>query len=186
MYEKLIPGTKIPYHDEKAGFSYFVPLLRATDGLTLSQVCTLTGLETSTIQNWVKRGFVPRPVNKLYKERHLARFLLISSLRDSMPLDRIGELMTLINGVTEDESDDIISEEELYDIFCSLVCGCSEKVFSPQEVALLVKNATKDYDPPDKESLSRLWQALTVMIYAYTSGMFKKKCEEEFQALSKP
>lgn len=185
MYERLIPGTKIQYEDEKAGFSYFVPLLRATDGLTLSQVCTLTGLETSTIQNWVKRGFVPRPVNKLYQERHLARILMISALRDSMQIDRIGELMTLINGATEDESDDIISEAALYDIFCSLVSGCSEKVFIPEEVAHLVETATQRYDPPDKESLSRLQQALTVMIYAYTSGLFKQKSEEKFDQLKR-
>ena len=185
MNERLIPGTKIPYHDEKIGFSYFVPLLRATEGLTLSQVCTLTGLETSTIQNWVKRGFVPRPVNKLYRERHLARILLISALRDGMQLDRIGELMTLINGVTDDESDDIISEEELYDIFCSLVSDCCGKVFSQKEVNALVIRATREYRPPDKEALERLRQALVVMIYAYTSGLLKQKSEEEFENLKR-
>ena len=53
----------------------YLPLIRATDGLTLSQVCTLSGLEPSTIQNWIKRGYVPHPVGKKYRERHLARIL---------------------------------------------------------------------------------------------------------------
>lgn len=179
----MIPGTKISYTDENIGFSYFAPLIRATDGLTLSQVCTLTGLETSTIQNWVKRGFVPHPVNKLYRERHLARILLISALRDSMQIDRVGELLRFINGDTDDESDDIISEEALYDIFCSLIGGVSENVFVEREIDLLIVKATEDYEPPDEMSLIRIRKALTVMAYAYISGMFKKKCDEEFQKL---
>ncbi|MBQ3416489.1 MAG: DUF1836 domain-containing protein [Ruminococcus sp.] len=183
MCRKMIPGTKISYTDENIGFSYFAPLIRATDGLTLSQVCTLTGLETSTIQNWVKRGFVPHPVNKLYRERHLARILLISALRDSMQIDRVGELLRFINGDTDDESDDIISEEALYDIFCSLIGGVSENVFVEREIDLLIVKATEDYEPPDEMSLIRIRKALTVMAYAYISGMFKKKCDEEFQKL---
>ena len=183
MCRKMIPGTKISYTDGNIGFSYFAPLIRATDGLTLSQVCTLTGLETSTIQNWVKRGFVPRPISKPYRERHLARILLISALRDSMQIDRVGELLRFINGDTDDESDDIISEEKLYDVFCLLTAKCNENIFDEKEVEFLVTQATESYDPPDEESLRRLRQALTVMAYAYISGMFKKKCDEEFQKL---
>lgn len=179
----MIPGTKISYTDENIGFSYFAPLIRATDGLTLSQVCTLTGLETSTIQNWVKRGFVPRPISKLYRERHLARILLISALRDSMQIDRVGELLRFINGDTDDESDDIISEEKLYDIFCILIAKSNENVFDDNEVKSLVTDATASCDPPDEESLLRLRQALTAMVYAYMSGLLKKKCEEEFSKL---
>lgn len=183
MCRKLIPGTKIAYTEGTVGFSYFVPLIRATDGLTLSQICTLTGLETSTIQNWVKRGFVPHPVNKLYRERHLARILLISALRDSMQIDRVGELLRLINGDTDDESDDIISEEMLYDVFCSLIAECNENVFDDNKVTKLVEKATQSYDPSDKDAVPRLRQALTVMVYAYMSGLFKKKCKDEFQKL---
>ena len=96
--QAFIPGTTLPYDGDKGMFSKIRPLIRATDGLTLSQVCSITGLEGSTIQNWVKRGFVSRPEQKKYRERQLARILLISSLRDCMPLDRIGTLMALVNG----------------------------------------------------------------------------------------
>ena len=30
-------------------------------GLTLSQVCQISGLEPYTVQNWVKRGFLSNP-----------------------------------------------------------------------------------------------------------------------------
>jgi len=38
------------------GFARIAMLLEATGGLSLSQVCAVTSLEGSTIQNWVKRG----------------------------------------------------------------------------------------------------------------------------------
>ena len=114
MTEKMVPGTAIPYADSNGMFAMFRPLIRATDGLTLGQVCAITGLEVSTIQNWVKRKFVPRPVEKKYHERQLARILLISALRDGMKIDAIGELMTMVNGDADDVSDDIISEALLH------------------------------------------------------------------------
>ena len=183
MCEKLIPGTKIPYDSETGSFEYFVPLIRVTDGLTLSQVCTVTGLEPSTIQNWVKREFLPRPVNKKYYERHLARILLINSMRDGMKIDRVGELFKLINGNTEDESDDIISEVRLFDIFCSIVSKLSSDVYDDSIVRKTVRSQTHNGDVIDLDALLRLRQALTVMVYAYTAGCYKKKCEEEFSKL---
>ena len=85
--QQKVPGTSIPF-DGNSLFEKYRPLIEAADGLTLSQVCNLTGLEPSTIQNWVKRHFVSRPVAKKYRERQLARILLISSLRDCMKRQR--------------------------------------------------------------------------------------------------
>ena len=78
VMQKLIPGTSLEYKGEGSMFSMLLPIIRAGDGLTLSQVCSITGLEPSTIQNWVKRGYVARPVKKKYRERQLARILMIS------------------------------------------------------------------------------------------------------------
>ena len=185
MSERMIPGTVISYSGDGIGFAYFRPLMQVTDGLTLSQVRALTGLETSTIQNWVKRGYVPRPVNKMYKERHLARILLISSLRDSMQIDRVGELMTFINGDADDESDDIISEEKLYDVFCCVISEISAACPGDDDIRRIVIQECKTVEMIDRSARERLTEALCVMVYAYTSGVLKKKCEESFQKLSK-
>ena len=106
--------------DKRGRIIDYLPLIQAADGLTLSQVCALSRLEPSTIQNWIKRGYVPHPVGKKYRERHLARILLIAHLRESMPIERVGELLSYINGDTDDESDDIITEEALYDLFLDI------------------------------------------------------------------
>ena len=76
---ETILGTTMPYTDDGAGaFSMILPLIAAAGGFTLSQVKAITGLEGSTIQNWVKRGWVSNPKGKKYDERQLPRILLIS------------------------------------------------------------------------------------------------------------
>jgi len=179
---QFIPGTTLEYNESSGMFASLRPLIRATNGLTLSQVCAITGLEGSTIQNWVKRGFVARPVNKKYYERQLARILLISTLREAMPLDTIGELMQIINGSANDESDDIISEEDLYDCLCSVITG-GEKILTQSEVPQRIKGAVRSYNPPNKKAYETLTSALEVMAYAYISSQYKMLAKSKMEEL---
>lgn len=178
-----IPGTTIEYEESGSMFAMFKPLIKATDGLTLSQVCAVTGLEPSTIQNWVKRGFVSRPVNKKYRERQLARILLISSLRDSMKIDSIGELMSTVNGDANDTGDDIISEEQMYDYLCRAIELAGGDVIRSSEIPNAVTQVTKDYIPPSDGAAKRLNDALTVMVYAYISAKFKQQADSLFSEI---
>lgn len=176
MGENTIPGTNIIYEENNGMFAKFKPLINATDGLTLGQVCSITGLEASTIQNWVKRKFVARPVKKKYRERQLARILLISSLRDAMRIDSIGELMGMVNGSADDEADDIITEENMYDYFCKISQLALEQEVRRDEIAGLVADSLRDYSAPP-EAFNKLRDALTVMVYAYIAAEYKKEAE---------
>ena len=164
-------------------FSEFRPLIRATDGLTLRQVCAITGLEGSTIQNWIKRGYVSHPVEKKYRERQLARILLISALRDCMKIDSIGALLESVNGDAEDPGDDIISEEQLYDYLCVVIGSARSGSLSPKEIPETVRAVTKDYVPTDETAAERLNDALTVMAFAYTAGQYKQEADKRFDLI---
>ena len=91
--QNLVPGAVITRDGGDGMFAMFRPLIQATGGLSLRQVCSVTGLEASTIQNWIKRGFVSHPAEKKYRERQLARILLISALRGCMKIESIGALL---------------------------------------------------------------------------------------------
>ena len=153
----------------------YLPLIRATDGLTLSQVCTLSGLEPSTIQNWIKRGYVPHPVGKKYRERHLARILLISELRESMQIDRVGGLLRYVNGDADDESDDIITEEALYDLFCDIAQELSENPAPPDQIEQTV-TAFLD-DSVNTTDSAKLVTALTVMANTHMANRYKQNAD---------
>ena len=180
MAVKIIPGTNIEYGDKEDAFSVLRPMIQITGGLSLSQICKITGLQASTIQNWVKRGFVPRPDHKKYYERHLSRILLISALRDCMNIEDIGELMVLINGDTEDESDDIISETDLYDSFCRAVKGLDEESANLLDINRNIESIPQNEDP---RIVNRLIMALKVMVYAYLSGKCMKIIDENLERL---
>ena len=176
MREPRVPGTVMPYSEAGGMFSIFRPLIQATDGLTLGQVCAITGLEPSTVQNWVKRGFVPHPVRKKYHERQLARILLISALRESMQIDRIGELMALVNGSADDAGDDIVSEEQLYDYLCEAIRQTDALALA--DIPRTVQAVTADYSGPAPDDAKRLRLALCAMVSAYTAAQYKQAAEQ--------
>lgn len=167
--------------EESGFFAAFRPMLEATGGMTLGQVVAITGLEAGTIQNWIKRGYVARPVEKKYRERQLARILIIASLRDCMQLERIGELMESVNGSTEDESDDIISESTLYDALCRVMRSLEGADLKTDRVRACVRAATADFRPPDQAAKERVEDALTVMALTRCAALFKKDAEILFQ-----
>lgn len=184
MYEKLVPGTVMSYAGIEGGmFSLFRPMIAAADGLSLGQVSALTGLECSTIQNWVKRGFVAHPVQKKYYERQLARILLIAALRDCMKIDQIAALMQMVNGNVEDVRDDIISEAKLYDYLCETVRQLDLQHHSREEIEAVIQRVTADYEGPSADAAGRLNAALLTMVCAYISGMLKREAELYFEQM---
>lgn len=183
MEAKWIPGTVMPYADvQGSAFALFRPMIRAADGLTLGQVSAITGLEYSTVQNWVKRGFVAHPVRKKYYDRHLARILLISVMRDCMKIEEIGELLGMVNGDATDESDDIISEMQLYDDLCEVI-RVTDLGASTEEIRRAVGVVTADYVGPTAGARRRLTLALMTMACAYTASRYKTEADLFFRQL---
>jgi len=170
------------YSSGTGSIADYAPLIQAADGLTLSQVCAVSGLEPSTIQNWIKRGFVPHPERKKYLGRHLARILLIASLKDSMQIDRVGELLRFINGDTDDTSDDIISEEELFDLFKRLASMLEETMPPPDGIGSTVDELMSDYRV-DELSRRKISKALSVMACTHMANIYKTKAESLFTEL---
>ena len=179
------PGTVIERkRGETSVFAQFDIMIKMTNGLSLGQVCAMTGLEPSSVQNWVKRGFVSHPVNKKYFGRQLARIMLINALRDSMKIENVGLLMQRVNGDADDESDDIISEEKFYDYLCDAFDKCESGLFGA-DIRSTVTSVIADYDPATSDAKERLTEALCVMVYAYGSGILTKKANEHFEILTK-
>lgn len=179
MYQQLIPGTATPFGNiSDSAFALFKPMIIAAGGLTLAQVCSVTGLEGSTIQNWVKRGFIAHPVKKRYFERQLSRILILSALRDCMQLDNIAALLKYINGEVEDSSDDNISEPQLFDYFCNIIRKVDiEKGISLSEIESFINEEIKEFTGPFSDSKLRLYNTLKTMTLGYITGRYKQETE---------
>ncbi len=164
-------------------FSLYRPMIRAANGLTLAQVSAITRLEGSTIQNWIKRGFVAHPVEKKYYERQLARILLIAALRDSMPLERIGAIMAHLNGDADDESDDTVPETRMYDYLCAVRQGMEDSGFTRVRALEVIESVTADYTAPDATARRRLTAALLTMACADEAARLRRMAEGCYEDL---
>ncbi|MBQ6559800.1 MAG: DUF1836 domain-containing protein [Erysipelotrichaceae bacterium] len=181
MIGDTIPGTTIDFTEYDQTIAYIRQMIDFTGGLSLGQVCKLTGLPETSIQNWVKRGYVPHPERKRYYERHMSRILLISALKDSMNIEDIGELMVLINGDADDESDDIVSESELYRYLCKAIKGLDVEALAQNQIEYRIKAILAE----DKANAEKLSMALKVMVYAYISGACFRRSDRYLQELKK-
>lgn len=172
--DKLVPGTNKAFIKEDA-FKAYKELISLTDGLSLGQVCAITNLDPAVVQNWVKRGYVSRPIKKKYHEKQLARILMINSLRGAMKIEDIGKLMTLINGDVEDESDDLISEEELYSLFSKVMFHLEDYDKIDGAIKKVVKHHSKNEN--------KLEYALKIMTNAHIASIHKKETLYNFKKL---
>lgn len=182
MTNNYLPGTNVPYSNNEDVTSNIKMMIDATNGLSLSQLCSITNLEPSTIQNWVKRGYLFKPINKKYYERHVARVLIIKSLRGSMLIEDISDMMHQLNGDLEDTSDDIIFDGKLYEYFALVVDSLDDYSFTNDNINSSIDGVLKNYNGKDED---RIKKALNIMTYAYISGLCKTIVDENFKELRK-
>ena len=183
---KNIPGTVLEWNEGLSHNAFLVlsPVLSVTKGLTLSQLKELTGLESSTIQNWVKRGWVESPTGKRYGEQQIVRIILINMLRNSMQLEKIAALMNYINGKVDDRSDDIIPDRELFSVMCSVISEVDKlQTADREQIKEIIEKELSDYTGPNADSKEKLERAVLCMTLGFISSEIKKESDPEFNRL---
>lgn len=149
----------------------------STGGITLSQVSIMTGLEPYMIQNWVKRGFLSPPQRRVYSRNQLARIFIINMLKDTLQIDRICGLIRCFGGFTEDVSDDVISDEELYHKYVDLLSEHDGARLDDATLEALARRQCEGYAeqlPGSRETLVRI---LKIMAYAHSASLLCRSAE---------
>ena len=172
-----IPGTTLSAQRSSADAidAQFQAMFLA-GGLTLSQVASITGLEPYTIQNWVKRGFLPPPSGKRYDMEQVCRLLNMNILRGNMPLEQITHLMSYLNGSLADESDDLVDDTRLYFYFVKLASRARYIGGSEAWDDALVE-ITADYHEPVPGARDKLIRVLKIMLTVWCANMLKNQAE---------
>ena len=173
-----IPGTTLTANraDADRTDGLFQSMFLA-GGLTLSQVSSITGLENYTIQNWVKRGFLPSPENKRYNMEQVCRIITINMLKGALPMERICSLLSYVNGNLADESDDLIDDTLLYFMFVRLASR-ARHIGGDQTWDQALEEATADYDEPVPGARQQVIKVLRVMLTAWICSRFKEQVEQ--------
>lgn len=172
-----IPGTTLVGERDNADrIDGLFQSMFLAGGLTLSQVSSITGLEGYTIQNWVKRKFLPSPVNKRYDMEQLCRLININILKGAMPLEEIIQLMAYLNGDLADERDDLVDDTLLFFLFVKLAARAryigGTKAWDDALVEI-----TEDYREPVPGAREKLIKVLKIMLTVWCANMLKAQAD---------
>jgi DNA-binding transcriptional MerR regulator len=171
IMQKKFPGTQVPVTD--------VPLLQGifsvTSGITLSQVCEITGLEAGAVHNWIKRGYVNPPIGRKYSKSQVARIILINMLRDTLALEKIAKILSHANGDLLDRADDIMDDSDIYSCLCDILIPAEKnEVIDIKELFKRTEEYLIDFEEPFPGAKERLELVLKIIICAWESAYFKK------------
>lgn len=173
-----IPGTTLTGSRAEAdNLEQQFQAIFSMGGLTLSQVSSLTGLEPQTVQNWVKRGFLPSPVQKRYDLERVCRLININILKGTMPLEQITKLMAYLNGDLADERDDLVDDTLLFFLFVRLASRARYIGGSESWDDALI-HATADYAEPIPGAREKLIKVLKVMLTIWVANQLKAQAED--------
>ena len=151
-------------------------------GLSLSQVAQITGLENHTIQNWVKRGFLPPPRNKRYDMEQVCRIINMNILRGNMPLEQIVKLMGYLNGNLADESDDLVDDTMLFFMFVSLAAR-ARYIGGSEDWDDALLQVTESFVEPVPGAREKLIKVLKVMLTIWIANLIRQEAERQIAQL---
>lgn len=184
--DSMIPGTilKKSAMGNTTGLDFLQKIFYITDGIMMSQIRSISGIDTSTLQNWVKRNWVANAKLKKYDIDQVAHILIINMLRSCMQLDRIAFLIRYINGNVDSHGDDIIRDSILYDYICRIIDRLTESDTVPeQSIKRYIAEVTADYDEKISGARKRLERALEIIIIAYYASLMKQRSDALLEEL---
>ena len=179
--DSLIPGTKLKKNDmgNVTGLEFLSKVFYISEGVMLSQIREVSGIDGSTLQNWTKRGWVANARLKKYNIDQVAHILIINMLRSCIQLDKIALLLHYINGKIDDKSDDIIRDSVLYDYICRILDNLMQQdVCSMASIKDVIREQIADYEEAMPGARDRLANALEIIVVAYYAALIKRRSDE--------
>ncbi len=186
--EELIPGTILNRREmgDVTGLEFLKKIFYISDGVMLTQIREISGIDGSTLQNWTKRGWVANARLKRYNIDQVAHILIINMLRSCMQLDKIAFLVSYINGRVYDQSDDIIRDSQLYDYICRILdrlMNAGEITKDNTTLRDTIEEITSDYEEKVTGARKRLNTAIEIIIIAYYASIIKSHSDGMVDAL---
>lgn len=184
--DELVPGTKLLRAEAggTTGIEFLNKMFFISNGVMLSQIRDVSGIDGSTLQNWTKRGWVENSKLKKYNINQVAHILIINMLRSCMQLDKIAYLIQYINGKVDDRSDDIIEDSKLYDYICRILDTLmTYDICSLGSIREVISKTTNDYCENVSGAKERLTNALEIIVVAYYAALIKRHSDSMIDEL---
>lgn len=132
-YSKIMSEVKLTLWEDLPDFAVYSDQLMqiVADEISFMQTGDEKFITKSMVNNYVKWGMMPKPVKKKYEKIHIVYVIVITILKQILPISKIKDgiqLQVALQG----------SEEKAYNSFCEAFEESMQKVFVP----ILEKNST--------------------------------------------
>lgn len=95
--------------------------LSTNEIVSLANLCELTSLKSTSIQNWIKRDIkelIGAPeLGKKYSIEQTAMLLIVKDLKTTFEFEKIRNILTIVFNTLSDRSDDLINPITFYEIY---------------------------------------------------------------------
>ena len=125
-YSMTMSEVKLTLWDNLPDFAIYCDqmLQIVTDEISFMQIGDEKLITKSMVNNYVKWGMMPKPVKKKYEKTHIAYVIVITILKQILPISKIKDgiqLQVALQG----------NEKTAYDSFCEAFEESMRKVFVP-------------------------------------------------------
>ena len=175
MNIKVLPGTTIDLPHSIRSIRTLSSSLFLSGGLTLAQVSGLTNLPPHVLQSWVRRGFVPPPLNKRYSQNQFFRIATINFLKDSLQIDLIIKLIKYTNINLPKGSAEIIDDTAIYHYFVEALMIADN--YYVERLDTTINIALKSFREPYPGARKRLASVIHIMVILYISSQVKNSAD---------
>jgi len=185
LHNTCFPGTVIPREDfaEIDGEGLIDSIYFLTQGIMLSQIRAVSGIDGTTLQNWVKRGWLVNTVAKRYSKDQMARILIINMVRGTMHLEQIDTLLRYIHQDVNGESGTVMSEVKLYGCLSRIVDRCHRKGgMDHEELRSMIREELSVFGSQCMAT-QRLETALQIILIAYVSSLARTSALSLFETI---
>ncbi|PMC35272.1 hypothetical protein CJ195_19545 [Bacillus sp. UMB0899] len=133
--EQNIPSFILKASKKKSQLKYG---LSTNEIVSLANLCELTSLKSTSIQNWIKRDvkeLIGQPeLGKKYSIDQAAMLLIVKDLKVIFDFERIRNILTELFNTLSDRSDDLISPISFYELYGSVLESLDS--FSERDIEL--------------------------------------------------
>lgn len=95
--------------------------LSTNEIVSLANLCELTSLKSTSIQNWIKRDIkelIGAPeLGKKYSIEQTAMLLIVKDLKSTFEFEKIRNILIIVFNTLSDRSDDLINPIKFYEIY---------------------------------------------------------------------
>jgi len=160
------------------------------DSMMLSQVVEVARLvsqndiNSTHIQNWVRRKYIPNPQKKKYSREQVANILLINDLRKILPLEDITSLLAFVNQDPLDTTDDRVNPTAMYKYYAGVFERARTDWLQSMQVLEREVNETLAEEKLLEEDRDKVAATLILLNLLARANLYKQVAEDWLDGLA--